>query len=273
VTSVAVLFVVVAWACWMSSGRPLTAGAVKAFLIGAVAAVAAYDGVALAVQEYARAHDGRVMAGVVVEKISSSGAERSRRIREARWWRNGPIITVDGFKVHDVLARMILTGSPNAWIIEYRYTCEHPRGCRGRDFVPEALWRRLRQGQTINVRRSNGETDSSRLDENPRHGAAIADLAIAGTLLLAAALVSGRLTAPARRRYLTVPAVVTAIEPVTYRDVTRWRIRFAYFDPQGSAQEGVDELLTAAWKSCDACLAVFPPERPDLASFRALSDG
>ena len=56
----------------------------------------------------------------------------------------------------------------------------------------------------------------------------------------------------------------------TYPDAHRWRIRFAYFDPQGMAQESVDEMLNPPGKPGGDCLAVFPPERPDLASFRPL---
>jgi hypothetical protein len=65
-----------------------------------------------------------------------------------------------------------------------------------------------------------------------------------------------------------VPAVVTAVEPVTYRDAKRWRIRFVYFDPHGTAQESADEVVTAGWKPGDGCVAVFRPERPDIATFR-----
>jgi hypothetical protein len=207
--------------------------------------------------------------GIVGGKASSKGAEGSRRIRSPRWRSRQLMITADGFKFHDVLARLVLTGSPNAWVIEYWYACESPFGCSGRDFVPEALWRRLRAGQTVNVRRANGQAHSGRLDENPQWGSAIVDLAFASVLLLAAGVVSG-LAVPHRRGYLVAQAVVTAVEPVTYRDVIRWRIRFAYCDPQGAAQESADEVLTATWKPGDECLAVFRPERPDIATFRSL---
>lgn len=94
-------------------------------------------------------------------------------------------------------------------------------------------------------------------------------MAIAGALLLAAGAVSGHLKRR-RPRYLTVPAVVTALEPVRTHDTTRWKLKFAYFDSKGAAYEGADEVLTATLKAGDEGLAVFPPERPDLATFRPL---
>jgi hypothetical protein len=256
----------VGFAYWIFTGGPSTTGRLTALLISAVAALAAYDGARLAIREQDRAYNGRVTMGVVVGKMSSTGAAKSRR---SPWrYRRGLGIGPDGFGFHDELGRLILTGSVNAWIIEYRYDCDRPRGCWGRDFVPEPLWRRLHVDQTVNVRRGSRETGAGRLDENPMWGAAIVDLAFAAVLLLAAGVISGRLTAPRRRVYLTAPAVVTAVEPVKYRDVTRWRIRFAYFDPHGAAQESADEVVTAEWKPGDDCLAVFQPERPDIATFR-----
>ena len=96
----------------------------------------------------------------------------------------------------------------------------------------------------------------------------LVDLAIAGGLLLAALWHLGWRHARRRGGYITAPAVVVTVEPVEYSDITRWRIRFAYFDRQGRPQESAGEVLSATWKPGDDCLAVFPPERPDLASFR-----
>ena len=170
--------------------------------------------------------------------------------------------------LHDEIAPIILAGSLNAWVIEYRYACDAPYRCLGRDFVPEALWRRLHVDQNVNVRQARTESRSARLDENPQQATATVDLSIAAVLLLVAAVVSGRLTASRPRGYLTAPAVVTAVEPVPYREARRWRVRFAYFDPHGAPQESADEVVTAGWKPGDGCLAVFRPERPDIATFR-----
>jgi hypothetical protein len=204
---------------------------------------------------------------VVVKKLSSTGADGSERIRSPRSRRSRQVITTEGFTIHDVLTRLILRGSTNVWAVEYRYTCER-HACGARDFVPETLWRELRIGQTVNVRRSSD--GGSRLTENPPWQTAIVEIAIAAALLLAAGVVSGKLTMRFSRRYVTAPAVVTAIEPVQYLDATRWRIRFSYVDPQGIAHESEDEVLTDAWKPGDACLAVFPRDEPGLAGFRGL---
>jgi hypothetical protein len=269
VTYLVMALIVVGFGYLMTSGRRSTPVIIPAVLIGAAAAaaLAAYDGVTLAAREYARTHDGRLSPGVVIGKSSSSLVDSSPRARGRSLKRSGSLLITEGYRVHDVLGRLILTGSSSAWIIEYRYTCERAVGCPGRDFVRESLWRKLYNGDPINVRRANTEYGSSRLDENPQWGTAVVDIATAGVLLLVGGLVSGRLGAR-RRRYLTVPAVVTAIEPVTEGGSTRWRITFAYVDHHGMPQESVDRVATDHWKPGDDCLAVFPPGRPDLAGFQ-----
>jgi hypothetical protein len=261
-----VLCLFVAFAYWIRTGRKVTARG-AALLLSAFAVWPAYDAGIVGVREYDSAQHGRVQAGIVVKKLSSSGADGSERVHSPRSRRSRRLIATEGFRIHDVLARLILTGSRNAWIIEYRYSCDR-HACSARDFVPEALWRELHIGQTVDVLRSNGS--SSRLVANPPWTTALAKVAIAAALLLAAGVVSGGLTVRLGRRYVSAPAVVTAIEPVKYRDVTRWRIRFSYIDPDGNGQEGVDEVVTDAWQPGDACLAVFPLENPGLAGFRAL---
>jgi hypothetical protein len=265
------LLVFVAWAYWMTHARRPSskAGGGLALFIGFIGTVAAFDGVSLGLAEYARAHDGRVMPGVIVKKLSSTAPRSSDRIRGPRW-RRRLFFRPAGFDLHDYLGRMIRTGSPDLWVVDYRYNCERPYGCTGRDIVPEELWHQLYAGQTVNVRGSNSETETTRLDGNPQWDVAVVDTAIGGSLLLFAGFSSGRLSLRRRPRYLTAPAVVTAIEPVKYGDVTRWRVRFAYFDPKGVAQESADEVLTQAWKPGDDCIAVFPPEQPALANFRPL---
>lgn len=269
--SLVVLLVFVGWAYSMYVGRSPTTGGVLGLLIGVVGAMAAFDGGTLAMREYERAQNARETTGVIIGKSSSADTDRSqrwvprRRLRHFRQW-----VPSEGFNVHDVLGRLIRTGSPTAWIVDYRYECARSQGCTGRDFVTEELWHRLNAGQAISVRRSKRENEFSRLDENPQWGRAIVDLAIGGALLFAAGRLLGYFKASGRRRYLTVPAVVIASDPVQYSGATRWRIRFAYFDPQGVAQETVNEVLTDAFKPGDECLAVFPPHQPDLASIRPL---
>ena len=251
------------------SGRFPRLGVVGGLLLGAAGALAAYDGATLAQREYASTHDGRVTPGVVVAQIDPTKAVKPRIHRRGHLWREVKTATVPGSRLHDVLGRLILTGSPHAWSIEYRYECERPRGCYGRDIVPEALWRGLYPGRTIDVRRPKGEVDSSRLDDNPQWARAMADLTIAAALLLAAGAVSGQLK---RRqpRYLAAPAVVTAIEPLRTGNEPTWRIRFAYLDSKGATHEAANEVCVAVWEPGDEGLAVFPPDQPDLATLRPL---
>jgi hypothetical protein len=262
-----VIFAAIIW--WMYLGYPGAQIGIGAILLTLLAARALYDGSILAVREYEREHSGRVTMGTVVGKLSSIRADGSQRIGARRNSRSRWLVGTDGFAIHDDLARLFLTGSFNVWVVEYRYGCETPYGCSGRDFVPQALWRRLHVDQTVNVRRGKSEMRPGRLDENSRWAFAMFDLVFGSVLLVAAAIVSGLLTMPRRRGYLTAPAVVTAVEPVTYHDdAKRWRVRFAYFDPHGAPQESADEVATAGWKPGDGCVAVFRPERPDVATFR-----
>jgi hypothetical protein len=251
------------------SGRFPGLGVLGGLLLGVAAALAAYDGVTRARREYAATHDGRVTPGVVIAQIDPSRVTKPWVPRRRQLLLDMGTLTIEGSRLHDVLGRLILTGSPNAWRIEYQYECERPRGCYGRDIVPKALWLRLLPGQRINVRRPNGEIDSSRLDDNPLSARAMADLGIAAALLLAAGAVSGQLTRR-RPRYLLVPAVVTAVEPLRVGDEPTWRISFAYLDAKGVTHEAADEVVVAAWRPGDEGLARFPPNQPDNATFRPL---
>jgi hypothetical protein len=255
----------------MYFGRRTSARGGAAMLIGVVAVLATYDGIGLAIRESALAHDGRVTPGIIVRKhapdardgeAATAAEPRSRRARRLR-----AIETWLG--LHQSLAQLVLTGSRDEWVVEYRYECERSRGCRGEQVVPESLWHRLRIEQPVSVRRENGDMDSSRLDEYTGSPRAIATLGSAVALLLIAVALTGRLTVPSRR-YLTAPAVVMAVEPIKYNDATRWRVRFAYFDPAGTAQESVSEVVVNTLKTGDDCVAVFSPDRPDLAWFRPL---
>jgi hypothetical protein len=271
VTSFVFLGVFVACCYGLYTGRFPRLGVVGGLLLGAAAMLAAYDGITLAQREYASTHDGRVTPGVVLPRFDPTKGDDKPWVptRRRRLWRDLRTLTIEGSRLHDVLGRLILTGSPRAWSVEYRYECERPRGCFGRDIVPEALWRRLYPGQAIDVRRPNGEIGSSRLEENPQWERAIADLAIAAALLVAAGAVSGQLK---RRhpRYVTAPAVVTAIEPLRTGDDPTWRVKFAYVDANGATYESANEFLVVACEPGDEGLAVFPPGKPDLATFRPL---
>lgn len=249
-------------------GQPFKLRGVAAFALAAVGVLAAYDGFDLARLEEARARYGRVTPGIVLEKLSSQERNGTRyigRLGGRDQARRRPIVTGKGFMPYQQLSRWIATGSPRAWVIAYHFPCDAPRQCEGRDFVTEATWSRLQVGQIVNVRKIDDEPYSGRLDDNPQWTMALIELSLGTVLLLAARLVSGR---PLFRRceWITAPAVVVRVDPVKYRDATRWRIRFAYFDPDGQAQESADEVVTGTWKAGDDCLAVFRRASPDLAT-------
>jgi hypothetical protein len=242
-----------------------------AFVVGIVAAVPLFDGGQLLLREYARAEDGVVMPGVVTDKLSSTGEAGSRTIGGSRRWRGRrmpTVLTSNGFGFHDVLARVILTGSPNAWVVAYRYGCG-ARECYKRDFVDHQLWSELRVGQTINIRASKAEIGAVRLDQYPEGPTAIAKLGLGSILGIAAWLASGRFRF-GRRRYVTAPAVVTAVDPVKDGDEVHWRVRFAYFVSDGRACESADEISVDSVKPGDDCIAVYPPEHPDLGTLRLI---
>lgn len=255
----------------LSIRSPFTLRGIGAYALVIVGVMACFDGFTLAYFEERRARDGHVTSGVVVEKLSSTGAQGSRRIGR-RGGRNQartrPVVTNKGFQLHDVLARTIATGSPSAWVIDYRRPCDSPYRCFARDFVTEDLWMRLREGQPVNVRQARGERTTSRLDENPQWRIAAVDLAIGAALLCGAGLVSGRIRVFRTRRWVTAPAVVLAVEPVRNGEDAGWRVRFAYFDRAGVPQESAAEVARTTYKVGDACVAVFQPAQPDLATLR-----
>jgi hypothetical protein len=266
VTYLLCLALVVAWGYWMCHGRPARGSTVAAVILSAFGGISVYDGVRLGLDEHILASEGVVVPGVVIGKEGPDDRPRSRTRRRSR--RVTRLMT-EGFRLHDNIGRVILSGSTyHAWVVDYRYACGEPFGCRGRAFMTEGASRRLGINQDVDVRYAHSRRTPSRLEDHPRHAIVLIDV-VFGTLLLVAALfVSGRFRV--RRKYLTAPAVVTAVEPVVYGDVTRWRIRFAYFDGEGAAQESADEVAAGAWKPGDDCVAVFRPGRPDLATLRSL---
>jgi hypothetical protein len=257
------IFVVLAAVSYASISGKAGPGGGAAVLFALLAAIPLLDGGLILFKEYGRYEHGRVVAGVVVEKLSSTGAEGSRTIGSRRWQtsrRTPAVLTGDGFTLPDVVARMMVTGSTDAWVVDYRSPCGSAGGCWQRDFVSRALWYELRSGQMVNVKTAKSLNDSGRLDQNPMWPIALAKVAIGGTLALLAGLVSGRLTRR-RRKFVTTPAIVTSVEPVA---AGGWRIGFAYFSPDGAACENADEVYVAGVKPGDSCTAVYPADRPDL---------
>ena len=128
---------------------------------------------------------------------------------------------------------------------------------------------RLREGQPVNVRQARGETTTSRLDENPQWKIAAADLAIGAVLFARRGLLSGRIPFFRTRRWVTARAVVFAVEPVRHGEDAGWRVHFAYLRSPGVAQESAAEVASTTYQFGDACVAVFQPAQPDLATLAA----
>lgn len=254
---------------WSVRGMPSWRGIV-AFLLLGIGTLGLYDGLSLAAREESRLRHGRVMPGVVVEKYRPDG--RGRTIATSR--RQRFYAGRSGFLIAGKLAHWIAYGTPAVRMVDYRYPCAAGRQgtCSGRDYVSTDLWSRLSVGDPVNVRQGKGESVTARLDENPQLVLAAASIGVSAMFLTAAGLVSGRLRLrPRRRKYLRAEAVVTDVRPVAYGDEKRWKVHFAYFDDHGVAQESVDEVNQPTWKPGDACLAVYRPEVPDLATLQPLS--
>jgi hypothetical protein len=266
--TIASLVTAVVVAYRVSSKQRFTARGIASYACALAGAFALLAGFTLAVKEADRGRYGRVTSGVVVERLSSTGEEGTRFIGRRSRRRPNAVVTANGFQAHESLARIMIAGSPRAWVVDYRFGCAGGRMCRGRDFVSEALWRRVRPGQSINVRQADGEATTARLDENPQWPIALAQLGIGAALLLVAAALSRRGGFLRRRVWLTAPAIVTGVEPIKHGDHERWRIRFAYFDRDGAPQESADEVPPGRWKSGDPCVAVYRPEKPALATLR-----
>jgi len=262
-----IVFAVVVGVFYSLIGRRTSQRDVLSVVLAFVAAVPLLSGAWLLMAEYARQQDGRVVSGVIVGKLSSTGESGSQTIGGNRQWRSRrlpSVLTPDGFHYDQVLARILLTGSPDAWVINYRYPCENGRACYHRDFVRHDLWSALQVGQPVNVRMTRDQSDSGRLDENLLWPTALVRLGIGAILALVAGLVSGRLIRR-RPKYVMAPGVVTAVEPI---GTGGWRVRFAYFSDDGTAQESVDQVFVAGVKPGDDCTAVYSPARPDLGTLR-----
>jgi hypothetical protein len=238
-----------------------------ALALAGAGVLALIDGFSLAVIEESRARYGVVVSGVVEERLSSTGELGTRTIGGRNRFGRGPTVRTSGFDVYQRVSRALLSGSFDAWVIDYRYPCSVAGGrCREREFVSHDLWLRLEAGHTVNVRQSKDETRTARLDENPQRGLAIVKTTLACVLLALAALFSGRLKLFRRFKYIQADAIVTSVEPVKYGDEVRWKIRFAYFDVKGNAQDSADEVNDPTWKSGDECYAVYSPQAPDVAT-------
>jgi hypothetical protein len=221
-----------------STGRWPRVSNIVAFVLLMIAVVGFYEGFTLAVREEARLRYGQVIPGVITEMYRSDGHGRTY----ATTGHEGPSAGVGTYLLTEPLARWLAYGSPRTLLVDYRYPCSVGRGvCFGRDYVGPDVWPALSAGKSINVRQNGTEGSTARLDENPQMRFAVAQLGVSAVFLFAAGVVSRRIRLlPARRKYLTTDGSITAVESVQYRDATRWKVRYAYFDDKGTAQECAD---------------------------------
>ena len=254
-------------ALYIFIGRKRTKGEGAALMLLLLAAVPLASGGLALVRESDRWQQPRVVTGVIQEKLSSTGENGTRTIGGGRRWRAGrrlpTVLTSNGFGIDDELARLILTGSTNAWVVEYTYPCRSARGaCWQREFVSHGRWSELRTGERVNVLTLSSNGTRGRLENNPLLGTALVKLAIGVTLVAIAALISGRW--PRRReRDVIVPGVVTSVERVA-ADGDVWRVGFAYFSGDGTAREGADEIYVSGVRPGDSCTVTYPENRPEL---------
>ena len=262
-------FAFLAWGAYRMVGRYPSGRNVAALILWTAASWRLLDGGFELEREIARRERGRFQSGVVLTKLSSTGAAGSRTIgRSDRGSGPTPFVnTADGFRIYDVVARLLLTGSTQAWVVDFRYPCGATGGCVGRDFVSRELWTRLEPGQTISVRSVENRPGSGRISANNDLLGPLVRFAMGG-VLVAIAILLMRGFSP-RQKYVTVPAIVMSVKPVPSGDTLHWKVRFAYFDENGVARESADEVFKAGLKTGDDCVARYPAGKPDLGTLDA----
>lgn len=268
-------FWIIAFFAFLISGtyrlhrRKPTGQNVAALILWTAASWPLLDGGFELEREIARRERGRIDPGIVLTKHSSTGEDGSSTIgRSHRSSGGNPSVnTEDGFRFYDVLARLLLTGSRHAWVVDFRYPCETSSGCVGRDFVPRELWKRLQPGETINVRSVEGRVGSGRVSANNDLLTPTVKFAMGGLLAALATLLMRGYTP--KQKYVTVPAIVMSVKPVPSGDTLHWKVRFAYFDENGVARESSDEFFRAGLNVGDDCVARYPVGKPDLGTLDA----
>ena len=264
-------FALLVGAYYLLIGRRRTPRETLGLAVGTLAMLPMLDGGVLLIEEIARQRQGRLTSGVVVGKMAApwmgqlpSNRERSRRASSRG---DADAAASYSFELYGGLARTLATGSPDAWIVEYRYSCGRTGRCWQQESVSRALWSTLRVGEAVAVRTIAGRETSGRLEANPPWEPALTRLAIGGTLFVLAAWASGAL---ARRpdRLVEVPAVITAVRPIEATGATHWHVRFAYLCADGTPHERADEVYVAGLQPGDACAAVYPADRPELGTVR-----
>jgi hypothetical protein len=113
-------------------------------------------------------------------------------------WRSSTVRTSQGFALHEVVARRIVTGSTHAWVVDYRYACGRPAPCWGREFVTHDAWLTLRPGDHVDIRRVADGFGGVRFEERARWPDALIEMLLGALMLLAAKATAaiGPLTLP-----------------------------------------------------------------------------
>lgn len=261
------LIAIAAFLSWIWTRKYNGAADTLALVLWVVGGLILYDGFSLGVLEESRSRSGRVVPGLVERRWTS--AADSEAPYGTNYRRHDSSVRVSAVDRYHSLARFLATGSLDDWAIEYSYSCTVGDGiCHGQDFVKPDLWNRLHVGKSVNIRQASTETTTSRLDENPQRGLALTEMALGGLVLALGGVLSGRLTLLQRPKYIQADATVTSVERVRYGDESRWKVHFAYFDLKGNAQDSVDEVNDPSWKPGDACVAIYQPQTPELATLQ-----
>jgi hypothetical protein len=263
VSLIALAAVIVAAYLFTAGYGPKTGRGFAALAMSAIALLALYQGTTLAFREAGRVRHGRLAPGVVTRM--QEPVRRGRMFR-TRWrrWASTRVGGVSPFS--EGLARAIAYGSVRTLDVEYRYPCRDGRtDCSGRDLVRPELWSRLAVGMPVGVRQGPNETATERLDENPQLPVALVEIGLAAAYFAGAAWLSGCFSRK-YQEYVPVAGMVTAVEEVQYRGAKRWKVRFAYLDRDGNEQTSAAEVAQPGWRTGDACAAVYPAGRPDLAT-------
>ena len=239
------------------------------FLFAVLAALPLWDGTVMLARECGRWQHGRVAPAMLVGKVAADAEEPQKTGYRNRYARRRLLVefllTSDAYRFDDYLARLLLTRSLNGWRVQYRYACGSAGFCERTDFVSREVWTDVRIGEAVNMRFATDIPDPGRLDQDPQWPTGLVKVAIGGMLALFASFLTGRLKG--RQKFVTVPAVVTSVDPVTTGG-GGWRIGFSYFSACGVACEGADVVYAPGINPGDDCMATYPAGQPSLGSLR-----
>ena len=182
-SSLVMLFGFVVWAYNRALGRVQTSRGAAVFSLAIAGVTALTGGFFEAAREDARARYGVVTTGAIIEKLSSMGEEATRTF--------GPgvsktVRTIEGYALQEMIARWLVTGSSSAWVVDYRFPCERPTPCQGREFVAHDRWALARRGDRVDIRWVPNGFGGARFAERSRWAQALIEMSVGGVLLFAA---------------------------------------------------------------------------------------